>query len=152
MENTTQITFRKSIAELRTMIDLINYSIREGYLREDYKDEDKGNNYESIVLTESGYYAFNEDCIIAEDNIYHEIEDEDEYKYDEIDECYICEGNAVWVNGRRMGYYTHIDNCNGANEIYRYEGEYINDAYMEYFSIRLPWQYWTYGRFVLLGM
>jgi hypothetical protein len=131
MENTTQTTFRQSIANLRIMIDLINVSIREGYLRRDYK-EDKGNNYESIVLTESGYYAFNDDCIIAEDRVFHEIEDRDEYVFDEIDECYICEGNAVYVQGRRTGFNTHIDNCNHHNEIYRYEGEYINGAYMDY--------------------
>ena len=132
MENTTQQTFRESIANLRKMIQLINQSVDKGYLRNTWKQDDKGNNYESILLTESGYYAFNEDCIIAEDRIFHEVEDSDVYVYDEIDECYICEGNAAYVNGRRMGYHTHIDNCNGANEIYRYEGEYINDAYMDY--------------------
>jgi tRNA G26 N,N-dimethylase Trm1 len=87
MENTTQTEFRQSIAKLRTMIKLIKESIDRGYLRMDYK-EDKGNNYESIVLTESGYYAFSDDCVVAEDEYYHEVEDEDEYQYDEIDECY----------------------------------------------------------------
>jgi hypothetical protein len=130
MENTTQTEFRQSIAVLRIMIELINKSIREGYLREDYR-EDKGNNYESIVLTESGYYAFNEDCIIAEDEVWHEIQDEEHYQYDELDECYILTYNAAWVKNRRNGFYTHEDNCNHSNDIYMYDGEWINDSYME---------------------
>jgi hypothetical protein len=132
MENTTQQTFRQSIAKLRTMIELIRESVDKGYLREDWKQLDKGNNYESIVLTESGYYAFNEDCIIAEDELYHEIEDEDEYVYDEIGDCYILRDNANWVNGRRHGFFTHENNCNFSNEIYCYNDEYITNEYMEY--------------------
>ena len=131
MENTTQQTFRESIANLRKMIQLINESVDKGYLRNTWKQDDKGNNYESIVLTESGYYAFNEDCIIAEDEVWHELEDEDEYQYDEIDECYILSGNANWVENGRCGYFTHDDNCNECNDIFRFNGEWIDSRYME---------------------
>jgi hypothetical protein len=131
MENTTHTTFRKPIAELRKMIELLYESVDKGYLRKEWKIEDKGNNYESIVLTESGYYAFNEDCIIAEDEIWHELEDEDEYQYDEIDECYILSGNANYVENGGCGYFTHDDNCDGCNDIFRYNGEWIDSRYME---------------------
>ena len=131
MENTTQQK-TLSFSSLRMIFTLAEKSVKEGYLRESWKEEDRGNNYESIVLTESGYYAFKDDCITAEDEIWHEIEDEDEYQYDEIDECYILSGNACYVNGRRDGFYTHDDNCEGCNEIYRYNGEYINDEYMDH--------------------
>ena len=131
MENTTQQTFRESIANLRKMIQLINQSVDKGYLRNTWKQDDKGNNYESIVLTESGYYAFSDDCIMAEDELWHEIEDEDEYQYDEIDECYILSGNANWVENGRCGYYTHDDNCDACNDIFRYNGDYIDSRYME---------------------
>jgi hypothetical protein len=132
MENTTQTEFRQSIASLRMIVALIEKSVKDSYLPHNWKELDKGNNYESIVLTESGYYAFNDDCIIAEECVFHEVNDEDEYKYDDIDECYILEENAQWVNTRREGYYTHQDNCDHSNEIYLYNGEYITDSYMEY--------------------
>ena len=131
MENTTQTTFRESIAELRKMIQLIKKSVTEGYLPDNWKD-DKENNYESIVLTESGFFAFNDDCIIAEDEVWHEIQDSDEYEHDEIDDCYILSGNACYVEGRRRGFYTHSDNAIPCNGIYCYNGDYINDEYMDY--------------------
>ncbi len=83
-------------------------------------------------LTYSGYYAFKDDCVMAEGEYFHEIEDADDYIYDEMDECYIFADNANWVNGRRDGFYTHDNNCQGCNEIYRYNGEWINEEYMEY--------------------
>ena len=131
MENTTQQKTLKSFTTLRVIYQIIQKSVELGYLPKGWKN-DKINNYENIVSTESGYYAFNDDCIIAEDEIYHEIQDEDDYVYDEIDECYILSDNANWVNGRRDGFYTHENNCNGCNEIYRYNGEWVNDAYLEH--------------------
>jgi hypothetical protein len=131
MENTTQKEFTQSIDNLRSIVKLIKKSIDYDYLPINWK-KDKVNNYENICLTESGYYAFRDDCIIAEDEIYHEVEDEDEYVYDEIDECYILKRNANYVLGRRFNYFTHEDNCDSSNEIYHYNGEYITDEYMEH--------------------
>ena len=135
MENTTHTEFKQSIENLRSIVGLIKKSVDEGYLRNTWKQDDKGNNYESIVLTESGYYAFSDDCIMAEDEFWHEIQDEDEYQYDEIDECYILSGNANWVENGRCGYYTHDDNCDGCNDIFRYNGDYIDSRYMERYSL-----------------
>ena len=131
MENTTQTTFRQSFAELRKMIKLINLSVKEQYLPDTWKYLDKENNYESIVKTYSGYYAMKGDCIMVEGEYMHDVLDEDDYTYDEIDECYIISGNASYVENGSCGYYTHDDNCNDSNDIYRYCGEWIDSRYME---------------------
>jgi len=133
MENTTQ---QKRIAfnSLRSMLMLINSSIQDGYLRREYKD-DKINNYENIITTYHGYYAFKDDCILAECDYLHETEDADDYIYDEIDERYIYADNASYVETGRDGFYTHDDNCSGCNGIYRYNDMWINDAYMERYEL-----------------
>jgi hypothetical protein len=131
MENTTQQTFKKSFASLRHMIKMIHASVNEGYLPHNWKEYDKDDNYESIIVTESGYYALAEDCIMAENEFWHEVKDQDEYQYDEIDQEYISSRNANWVENGRLGYFTHDDNCNGCNDIFRYNGEWIDSNYME---------------------
>jgi hypothetical protein len=130
MENTTQTEFKQSIDNLRSIVGLIKKSITNGYLRDEWKD-DKINNYNNIVLTYSGYYAMKHDCVMVEGEYLHEIENEDDYVYDEIDECYILSNNSCYVINRSDGFYTHEDNCNERNDIYRYNGEWINDEYMD---------------------
>lgn len=135
MENTTQHIETISIPSFsvrREMVENIHNSVKYGYLPESWKEDEKGNRYEGIVMTYSGYYALENDCIIAEDEYFHEIEDDEAYIYDEIDEHYIMEQNAEFVNsGRGNGFYTHKDNCDGFHNIYRYDGEWIDDSYME---------------------
>ena len=129
MENTTQQK-RIEFTTLRVIMQMIDKSIKNGYLRDNWKD-DKENNYKNIVSTYSGYYAFEHDCTIVEGEYLHEVLDIDDYIYDEIDECYILSGNANYVENGRCGYYTHDDNCNGCNDIYRYNGDWIDSRYME---------------------
>jgi hypothetical protein len=129
MENTTQQK-RIEFTTSRVIMQMIDKSIRHGYLRPEWKD-DKINNYENIIPTYSGYYAYKDDCVMVEGEFLHEIEDEDDYVYDELDECYIMTNNASYVENGRCGYYTHDDNCSGCNDIYRYNGEWIDANYME---------------------
>jgi hypothetical protein len=129
MENTTQ---QKTMAftTLRVIMQMIEKSIKNGYLTDDWK-KDKINNYESIIITYSGYYAFKNDCVMVESEYMHEIEDADDYIYDELDEEYIMADNASYVETGCDGYYTHDENCMSCNGIYRYNDEWINEAYME---------------------
>jgi hypothetical protein len=129
MENTTQQK-RISISSLRSIMTIIHSSVIEGYLPNNWKD-DKANNYENIVMTYSGYYAMKDNCIMAEGEYMHEDEDCDDYIWDEIDEEYIMANNSSYVETGRDGFYTHDDNCTDLNEIYRYNGEWINAAYMQ---------------------
>jgi hypothetical protein len=133
MENTTQqerIAFRS----LRIIYNKIMDSIDEGYLSSNWKD-DKINNYENICLTETNRYAFRDDCIEAENELYHETIDEEYYCYDEIDEFYILQSNANWIENGRSGFFTHDDNCNGSNDIFYHQGQWINSAYMERYDL-----------------
>ena len=129
MENTTQQKI--SFTTLRVMMQMIEKSIKNGYLDESWK-EDKLNNYESIIPTYSGYYAMKDDCIMAEGEYFHEYKDEEDYVYDEHDEEYIMESNSEVVYTRRGNcFYTHRNNCISGNSIYRHNGEWIDDSYME---------------------
>lgn len=129
MENTTQQKI--SFTTLRVMMQMIDKSIKNGYLDESWK-EDKLNNYESIIMTYSGYYAMKDDCIMAEGEYFHEYNDEEDYVYDEHDEEYIMESNSEVVYTRRGNcFYTHRNNCIAGNSIYRHNGEWIDDQYME---------------------
>jgi len=140
MENT--LTHTKTFKELRIIIQVLRESVKENYLREDYKELSKGNNYEDIVTTDSRsmkidgnyyqYYAMREDCIMIDDEYYHEVQDEDEFQFDTIDECYITNDDAVSVTDRRGDIYTHYNNCNAANDIYEYNDEYYTMNYIEY--------------------
>jgi len=133
MENTTQQK-RIEFTTLRVMMQMIEKSIKNGYLTDNWKD-DKENDYKNIVSTYSGYYAFEHDCTIVEGEYLHENEDADHYIYDEIDERYIFSDNASYVETGRDGFYTHDDNCSGCNGIYRYNSMWINDAYMERYDL-----------------
>ena len=46
MENTTQQKI--AFTTLRVMMQMIEKSIKNGYLPESWKEDDKGNNYESV--------------------------------------------------------------------------------------------------------
>jgi hypothetical protein len=138
MENTTQhieTILVPSFSVRRKMMENIFNSIKEGYLVPEYKELDKGNNYESIVMTYSGYYAFKDDCVMAEGEYMHEIEDADDYIYDELDEQYIMADNASYVETGRDGYYTHDDNCRSENDIYDYNGSWVSSNYMERYNL-----------------
>jgi hypothetical protein len=140
MENT--LTHTKTFKELRIIVQVLRESVQENYLRENYKELCKGNNYEDIVTTDSrsmkidgnyySYYAMREDCVMIDDEYYHSIEDEDEYTFDEKDECYILSGDAIEVQDRRHTFYTHYENCNSRNDIYSCGDDYYTMAYIEY--------------------
>jgi hypothetical protein len=130
MENTT-LQKTLSFGTLRMIFTLAENSVKEGYLRESWKEEDRGNNYENIIKTYSGFYAFKDDCIMVDDEYLHEYQDDEDYIHDEIDEEYILQCNAEFVNDDSDGFYTHRHNCNDSNSIYRYNNLWINDSYME---------------------
>ena len=139
MENT--LTHTKTFKELRIIIQVLRESVKENYLREDYKELSKGNNYEDIVTTDSrsmkidgnyySYYAMREDCVMIDDEYYHLTEDEDEIEWDEKDECYILSNDAIEVQDRRHTFYTHYDNCISSNDIYSCGDNYYTMAYIE---------------------
>ena len=136
MENTlTQHLTAEKIGQCRKILYKIQRSVDADYLPETWK-EDKENNYSNIVLTYSEYYAFESDCVEVEGEWLHEELDEEEYKWDEIDECNILEENACYVlDGRHGGFYTHTDNCHSSHDIYEYDNEYISADYMENHSL-----------------
>ena len=135
------LTHTKTFTELRTIVQVLQKSVEEGYLRKDYKEECKDTNYEDIVETgcqsvkiDGEYYylyAICEDCVMVDDEWFHAINDADEYHYDELDECCISSGDSVLVNDRRREYYTHIDNCNSANDIYQLGDDFYTMAYID---------------------
>lgn len=140
MENT--LTHTKAFKELRIIVQVLRESVKENYLREDYKELSKGNNYEDIVTTDSrsmkidgnyySYYAMRDDCVMIDDEYYHETEDADEFTFDEKDECHILANDAIEVQDRRHTFYTHYNNCIGANDIYCCGDNYYTMAYIEY--------------------
>ena len=140
MENT--LTHTKTFKELRTIVQVLQKSVAEGYLRKDYKTECKDTNYEDIVETGCRgfslnghylfYYAICEDCVMVNDEWFHDVQDQDEFKYDQLDQEYISGGDAVLVNDRSREYYTHIDNCNSANDIYQLGDDFYTMDYIEY--------------------
>lgn len=137
MENTTtqQNLTAIKINHCRMILSKMAKSIQAGYITEEWK-EDKVNNYENIVETYSGYYAFENDCIVAENQYLHEDLDDDGYVFDEMDSCYILENNSVYINdGRNHGYSTHYENADSSNGIYEHNGEYITESYMEYHDL-----------------
>lgn len=135
------LTHTKTFKELRVIVQVLQKSVEEGYLRKDYKTECKDTSYEDIVETGYNaikiddkycyYYAFCEDCVMVEDEWYHEIQDAEAFEYDEIDECYISASDSVLVNGRNRRYWTHTDNCNSANDIYELGDNFYTMDYIE---------------------
>lgn len=119
---------------IRNYVRLIEDSIKNNYLDEEWKQRITHNLircYEEIVLTESGYYAIEEECALIDNEYYHRETDEDIICWDEINEEFILQEDSREVYTRNGCIYTHIDNCNGCNEIYYYQGNYIDDGYME---------------------
>jgi hypothetical protein len=139
MENT--LTQAKTFKQLRTIVQVLQKSVEQGYLRKGYKAECKDTNYEDIVETGSQsikidgqyyyLYAICEDCVMVDDEWFHAINDADEYHFDELDECCISSGDSVLVNDRRREFYTHIDNCNSSNEIYQLGDDFYTMAYID---------------------
>lgn len=136
MENTTQHTIEAtlipSFSVRRKIMENINNSIKNNYLPESWKKDEKGNRYEDIVMTYSGYYAMRDDCIMVENEYLHEVEDEADWVMDELNEEYIFIENSEVVHSRRGNtFYTHRDNCQEFNEIYRYNGNWIDRDFMD---------------------
>ena len=136
------LTHTKTFKELRIIVQVLQKSVEEGYLRKGYKEDCKETNYEDIVETGSQsikidgqyyyLYAICEDCVMVDDEWFHAINDAEEYYFDELDECYISSGDSVMVNDRRREFYTHIDNCNSSNEIYQLGDDFYTMAYIEH--------------------
>lgn len=119
---------KKNFTQLRHIMNMINKSIYEGYLDSEWKFEK-----EDIVELYNGMYAHINHVIDIDGYYYHSDIDNDEFIYDEIGSEYILLENSVVVrNGRRCcDFYTHENNANSLHGIYRYNGEYVNDSYME---------------------
>ena len=132
MENTTTENLTAyQIGKLRDKIKLLERSVKDGYLTEEWRD-DKVNNYANIVYGYAGYYVHVDDCIMIDDNYLHEQMDADDYRYDELDECFIFESDAVLVLDRRgERYWTHESNTHSGNNIYDYNDQYVTGDYMD---------------------
>lgn len=124
---------KKNFTQLRHIMNMINKSIYEGYLSAEWKEFDK----ENIVELYNGMYAHCDDVADVEGYYYHLQIDSDEFVYDEINECYILSENSVFVkSGRnRDDFYTHENSANSLNNIFRYDGEYIDEYYMESYDL-----------------
>jgi hypothetical protein len=69
---------------------------------------------------------------MIDDNYLHEQMDADDYRYDELDECFIFESDAVLVLDRRgERYWTHESNTHSGNNIYDYNDQYVTGDYMD---------------------
>lgn len=85
----------------------IRESIAEGYLPKDWH-----NDKDSVIETESGYFALQDDCVRVNGDYYHLELDDSNIAFDEVDEEYILEGDAVKALGKNGRWViTHIDNC-----------------------------------------
>jgi hypothetical protein len=111
---------------MKISIELINRSISACYLPENFislirEREDK------LTETDTGYYALRSETITTADGYtYHEENDSDMFVYDEWDEDYICESDAVQAHGRRRNLIvTHKNNC-----IY-FEGNHYLENYLD---------------------
>lgn len=119
--------------ELRQLALKIEASIKNGYLDSDYKKE--MNDFNHIVETESGYFALVYDCIHVEcaDVYFHETMDEGSYRWDKINEQYIFDRDAIYVQTVRGYYYTHAEN-EGSN-IFYHDGEYVDQDYIDHYDL-----------------
>jgi hypothetical protein len=136
------ITHTKTFKELRNIVKVLRVSVDEHYLPNNYKELCKGNNYEDIIEVcsrsikiDNAYYnlyAMSQDCITIDGEYYHETQDEEDYIYDEIDECYILSSDSIRVQDRRHDFYTHCGNGTSAHDIYEYNDEFYTLAYIEY--------------------
>ena len=132
------LTQTKTFTELRKIAQLIQKSICENYLEDNWRDlifYNHSRNYDDIVLTASGYYAHYDDCAEIDGEYYHKDIDAYEIAWDEIDEVYILDDEARQVFDNRREFYTHYRNCTSSNDIYEYGDDYITLSYMEYNSL-----------------
>jgi hypothetical protein len=105
-----------------TTLNKIRESIDNGYLLEDWHD-----NKDQLIETETGFYSLKDNCIKIDGNYYHDENDSDEFCYDEIDEEYILQSDAVMAYGKRgREVFTKEDNCIYHNRTY-YVKEYLSD-------------------------
>lgn len=105
----------------------IRESIREGYLPDDWH-----NDKDDLIETQSGYYALNRDCAYIDHDYYHTEKDSDSIAWDDVNDEFILEENAVNALAKRGRYVTtHVDNCielrNGdyVHEDYKYENNVV---------------------------
>lgn len=123
---------KKNFTQLRHIMVNIKKSLDEGYLPIDWKEHKN-----DIVQLWNGLYAHIDDAADVEGYWYHTQIDSDEFVYDEIDECYILLENSVFVkSGRnRSDFYTHENNADSMHNIFYYEGEYIDEYYMDSYNL-----------------
>ncbi len=127
MNTTTQTRF----SELRRIMHKVIQSINDGYLSED----EFRNEREHIVETESNYFAHINNCVEIDGIYLHEEQDADEFMNDDVTGRMIFTSNSVEVIGARFSYFTHDDNANSSNGIYYFNGDYIDESYMEHNDI-----------------
>jgi hypothetical protein len=130
-------TQTKKFAELRKIVAKIHKSINDGYLPEYWKEYNEG----EIVETNSGYFALMNECVLIDETYWlHSDNDNDMYVMDEIDDEYIFMDDAIEVNNGKTYYWVHENKyLNGANDIYKFNGEYIDDNYID--RNNLVWTY-----------
>lgn len=123
---------KKNFTQLRRIMVMIQESISDGYLDSEWKFEK-----DDIVELYNGRYAHINNTIDINGYYYHSDIDIDEFIYDEITNEYVLLEDSVIVrNGRHESdFYTHQNNANSLHGIYRYNGEYVNDSYMEDFNL-----------------
>lgn len=111
---------------MKISIELIKKSIAASYLPETfaYSIRTQG---DELRKTDTGYYCLSTEAVETESGgIYHETEDEDMYRWDDIDECYIEESDSVMAYGRRgREVTTHINKC------VKFGGSYYVEEYLE---------------------
>jgi hypothetical protein len=130
-------TQTKTFSELRKIVARIHKSINDGYLPEYWKEY----NEDEIVETDSGYYALMNNCVLIDETYWlHSDNDNDLYVMDEIDNEYIFMDDAIEVNNGKIYYWVHENKYrNGSNDIYKYNGEYVDDNYIN--RNNLVWAY-----------
>lgn len=105
-----------------TTLKKIRLSIADDYLPEDWH-----NSKDELIETKTGFFALENDCVIIDGDFYHEQEDSEEFCYDDVDDEYILQSDAVCAYGkRRIEVYTKEDNCIKYNRQW-YVKEYLSD-------------------------
>lgn len=101
-------------------------SLTSGHLREDWRQQVREGESE-LVMTHDWHVALNCDCLEVNGEYYHETEDEGLIAWDEINECYILDGDSIRVYGRSGNQYiTEADGC----DYVEYRGEYYLTDYV----------------------
>lgn len=105
----------------QTTLKKIRLSISEDYLPEDWH-----NSKDELIETETGYFALKSDCIEVDGDFYHEDKDANEFCYDDVDDEYILQSDAVMAYGKRgEQIFTKENNC------VEYRGRYYLSDYLD---------------------